>query len=100
MPPLPRIRVISNRSTECGTSDIMGTRLHSTMVAYTISWTDPHERLFDLSISFTAPSDEPRLLLPVWRPGRYVIQNYAANVRQWSAAALGGDSLDLWKDGK
>ena len=31
---------------------------------------------------------------PAWRPGRYLIQNYAANVREWSA----GDAR-VWKDG-
>jgi len=61
---------------------------------YRISWTAPRERLFDLSIRFTAPVDTPRLLLPAWRPGRYLLQNYAANVREWHG------SHRVWKDGK
>jgi predicted metalloprotease with PDZ domain len=65
------------------------------MVHYLLSWGDPKDRLFDIDIRFTAPVDTPRLLLPAWRPGRYLIQNYAANVRQWSA----GESR-IWKDGK
>ena len=65
------------------------------MVHYLLSWGDPKDRLFDIDIRFTAPADTPRLLLPAWRPGRYLIQNYAANVRQWSA----GQSR-IWKDGK
>jgi predicted metalloprotease with PDZ domain len=65
------------------------------MVHYLLSWGAPAERLFDIDIRFTAPADTPRLLLPAWRPGRYLIQNYAANVRQWSA----GESR-IWKDGK
>ena len=65
------------------------------MVHYLLSWGDPKDRLFDIDIRFTAPVDNPRLLLPAWRPGRYLIQNYAANVRQWSA----GESR-IWKDGK
>ncbi|HSP35503.1 MAG TPA: PDZ domain-containing protein [Thermoanaerobaculia bacterium] len=69
------------------------------MVAYTVSWENPNDRQYEIAISFTAPCDDPRLRLPVWRPGRYIVQNYAANVSQWSAAALGGDSLDIWKDG-
>ncbi|HEX7418869.1 MAG TPA: PDZ domain-containing protein [Thermoanaerobaculia bacterium] len=68
--------------------------------AYTISWTDPNERHYDIAISFTAPADRPRLTLPAWRPGRYMIQNYAANVTQWRAAALDGHSLEIQKDGK
>jgi predicted metalloprotease with PDZ domain len=65
------------------------------MPHYLLSWGAPAERLFDITIRFTAPADTPRLLLPAWRPGRYLIQNYAANVREWSA----GESR-VWKDGK
>lgn len=54
------------------------------MVAYLISWDEPFERLLDVQLRFTAPADNPRLILPSWRPGRYLIQNFAANVRSWS----------------
>lgn len=64
------------------------------MVRYLLSWGAPADRLFDIDLRFTAPGDTPRLLLPSWRPGRYLIQNYAANVREWSA----GESR-IWKDG-
>ncbi|HEX2832219.1 MAG TPA: PDZ domain-containing protein [Thermoanaerobaculia bacterium] len=65
------------------------------MVHYLLSWGAPTERLFDITIRFLAPTDTPRLLLPAWRPGRYLIQDYAANVREWAA---GGRRI--WKDGK
>src|SRR5688572_19543570 len=65
------------------------------MVHYTLGWTNPRDRLIDVTIRFDAPADNPRCLLPAWRPGRYLIQNYAANVREWSA---GGQNV--WKDGK
>ena len=65
------------------------------MPRYLLSWTNPAERLIDVAVRFTAPSDTPRLLLPAWRPGRYLIQNYAANVREWSAGGA-----RVWKDGK
>jgi predicted metalloprotease with PDZ domain len=55
------------------------------MVHYLLSWGAPTERLFDVTIRFQAPGDSPRLLLPAWRPGRYLVQDYAANVREWSA---------------
>ena len=64
------------------------------MVHYLLAWSNPRERLYDITIRFTAPDDTPRLLLPAWRPGRYLIQNYAANVREW------GGSHRVWKDGK
>ncbi len=56
-------------------------------VEYSLSWREPNDHLFDITITFTAAVDSPRLLLPAWRPGRYLIQNYAANVREWSATA-------------
>ncbi len=65
------------------------------MPHYLLSWTQPSDRLFDITLRFTAPADTPRLLLPAWRPGRYLIQNYAANVREWSAG-----EHRIWKDGK
>jgi len=52
---------------------------------YTLSWTDPRQHLLDVSIRFTALDNDPLLWLPAWRPGRYLIQNYAANVREWSS---------------
>lgn len=65
------------------------------MPHYLVSWTAPADRLYEITIRFTAPADTPRLLLPAWRPGRYLLQNYAANVREWNA----GDAR-TWKDGK
>jgi predicted metalloprotease with PDZ domain len=64
------------------------------MVRYHLGWSRPHDRLFDVTVSFAAPVDTPRLLLPAWRPGRYLLQDYAANVRVW------GVSHPVWKDGK
>jgi len=64
------------------------------MPDFLLSWGAPADRLYDIAIRFTAPADTPRLLLPSWRPGRYLIQNYAANVREW------GGSHRVWKDGK
>ncbi len=64
------------------------------MPHYLLGWKRPSDRLYDITIRFTSPSDTPRLLLPAWRPGRYLIQNYAANVREW------GGSHRVWKDGK
>jgi predicted metalloprotease with PDZ domain len=54
------------------------------MVRYVLSWVRPNDHLFDIAITFTAPNNEPVAHLPAWRPGRYLIQNYAANVREWS----------------
>src|SRR3954447_5249428 len=55
------------------------------MPDYHLSWRAPNERLYDIALRFTAPEDDPLLWLPAWRPGRYLIMNFAANVREWSA---------------
>ncbi len=70
------------------------------MPSYTISWNDPHEHTYDITIAFTAPADDPELALPAWRPGRYLIQNYAADITSWTAATGGGDPLDIEKTAK
>lgn len=54
------------------------------MVRYQLSWRNPNEHLYDVAMTFVAPVDDPLLHLPAWRPGRYTIQNFAANVREWS----------------
>ncbi|MGZ7041693.1 MAG: M61 family metallopeptidase [Thermoanaerobaculia bacterium] len=67
-------------------------------VEYSISWREPNEHLFDIAITFTAAEDSPRLLLPAWRPGRYLIQNYAANVREWSATTpIRKEEKSVWR---
>ena len=65
------------------------------MVHYLVSWDRPTDRLLDVTLRFVAPQDNPALLLPVWRPGRYLIQNYAANVREWTAGPH-----RIWKEAK
>ena len=52
---------------------------------YTLSWANPNDHFYDVTLRFTAPEDDPLLWLPAWRPGRYLVQNFAANVREWSA---------------
>jgi predicted metalloprotease with PDZ domain len=64
---------------------------------YRIAWRQPNDHLFDIEIGFTASRRDPELMLPAWRPGRYLRQNYAANVRQWEARGTGGASLPIEK---
>src|ERR1051326_1821378 len=54
------------------------------LIHYALSWRNTNEHLFDIAIRFVAPHDQPRLILPSWRPGKYQLQNFAANVRQWT----------------
>ncbi len=66
-------------------------------IRYTLGWKDPHEQLFDIEISFRSNVREAELRLPSWRPGRYLIQNYAANVRSWEARNAAGRVLPMEK---
>jgi predicted metalloprotease with PDZ domain len=66
---------------------------------YTISWREPHSHLYDVELTFEAAGqDSADVHLPVWRPGRYVRQNYAANVQEVTATA-GDDALPIRKVG-
>ena len=69
-------------------------------VFYKVSWGDPESHLFDVEVEFRATGRTTELRLPAWRPGRYLIQNYAANVRQWSATNSHGKSLLVEKTDK
>lgn len=66
-------------------------------VFYKISWGDAESHLFDIEIQFRASARTAELRLPAWRPGRYLIQNYAANVRQWWAKNAHGKELSVEK---
>jgi predicted metalloprotease with PDZ domain len=74
------------------------------MNEYTLSWRDPATHLYDVSLSFAADvQDSVDVHLPIWRPGRYVRQNYAANVQEFFASdgdrALGHrkSALSTWR---
>jgi predicted metalloprotease with PDZ domain len=98
--------VISKRSTVEGISEMLSepnwNAFYSSydrgrMPSYTIAWNDPSDRLYDITMSFVRQSPDPVLHLPAWRPGRYLIQNYAANVTSVTAADAAGESLDVEK---
>jgi predicted metalloprotease with PDZ domain len=66
---------------------------------YRIAWPEPQTHLYDIELTFDAGGqDSADVNLPVWRPGRYVRQNYAANVQEVSAAE-GDDALAIRKVG-
>ncbi|MBA2565952.1 MAG: M61 family metallopeptidase [Gemmatimonadetes bacterium] len=67
---------------------------------YTLGWTDPHAHLYDVTLAFQpSAGDSADVHLPIWRPGRYVRQNYAANVQEFSARSAGGEALGFRKSG-
>jgi predicted metalloprotease with PDZ domain len=56
------------------------------MIDYTIGWQQPNRHLFEVAIKVAA-ADAASLdfAIPNWRPGRYIIQNYARNIQEFSA---------------
>ncbi len=60
-------------------------------IRYTLSMSHPQSHLFDVSIQFRdlVPDTAIDLTLPSWRPGRYVILDFAAGVQEFSAEADG-----------
>ncbi len=58
------------------------------LIIYTLSWTNPQSHTFNISIeSPTTGSEYTDFQLPRWRPGRYILQDYAAAVSNFAAEA-------------
>ncbi|HUP20858.1 MAG TPA: PDZ domain-containing protein [Gemmatimonadota bacterium] len=68
-------------------------------VRYFLGWDNPASQLYTVRV--TAPAQEGPVVfsLPAWRPGRYIVQNYAANVQAVRAEDEDGDPLPVeWVD--
>jgi predicted metalloprotease with PDZ domain len=53
----------------------------SDTVRYTIGWDNPASQLYQVVVTTRAQGEPVVFSLPAWRPGRYILQNYAANVQ-------------------
>ncbi|MBC7449900.1 MAG: PDZ domain-containing protein [Cytophagales bacterium] len=62
-------------------------------IEYQIDTKSKEAYFIHIVISFTASVDNPTIQLSAWRPGRYMLQNYAANVRDCKALHSNGDEL-------
>ncbi|HUF90012.1 MAG TPA: PDZ domain-containing protein [Gemmatimonadota bacterium] len=78
--------------------------LMSDTVRYTLGWDNPASQQYQISVTASAGGEPVVFSLPAWRPGRYIIQNYAANVQNVRAFDEGGDplpsewiDLDSWR---
>lgn len=70
-------------------------------VEYTISLPRPQTQTVDLSVRLRdVRADEVELVLPTWRPGRYVINEHAGEVRWYRAQAEDGSVLPIQKTSK
>jgi TonB family protein len=65
-------------------------------IVYTIRFPDPASKTF--TVEAVVPTDNHAvvdLMMPVWSPGFYGLQNYADRVSTFSATAAGGVTLDV-----
>lgn len=65
-------------------------------IVYTIRFPDPASKTF--TVEAVVPTDQHDvvdLMMPVWSPGFYGLQNYAARVSAFAATASGGVTLDV-----
>lgn len=68
-------------------------------IRYRLSWKNPASQLYTVEATASAADDPIVFSLPAWRPGRYILQNYAANVQAVRARDAEGRPLDVeWID--
>lgn len=67
-------------------------------VEYTMRLHQPQTQTVDIEmVILDAPAGRNEVKLPVWRPGRYVIDDYAGTIRTLEAVAEDGTMLDMEK---
>ncbi len=68
-------------------------------IRYELSWENPASQLYTVRTTAAASGQPLQFSLPAWRPGRYILQNYASNVQAVRARDERGDSLPVtWVD--
>lgn len=68
-------------------------------IRYSIGWDNSASQLFTVRVTAPAGAGPVVFSLPAWRPGRYILQNYAANVQAVRAEDEGGRALTVeWTD--
>lgn len=83
------------------TTTIAGVPEKTNMINYAISWQQPNSHLFEITIQTTSDGAEYLdFALPNWRPGRYLIQNYARNIQEFRATDGQGQTLPWQKTAK
>ena len=69
---------------------------HQVRILYTLAMSRPSSHIFEVTVAFTGlpPSEEDLLLqLPVWRPGRYLVLDFAGGVVSFDARGASGEPL-------
>ena len=67
-------------------------------ISYYIAWDQPNSHFLEITMTIENwTADSLDLRIPAWRPGRYVIQNYAKNVVGFQAFDQAATSLTAKK---
>lgn len=75
----------------------MGFKKSAVSIDYTLSMPNPSSHFFDVKIEFSGLKDERLdLVLPIWRPGRYFIFDFASGVQEFKVFGKGKNILK-WK---
>jgi predicted metalloprotease with PDZ domain len=69
----------------------------SNSIEYQIDTTNLPANFIRVTISFKSVKKNTILKIPSWRPGRYMFQNYAANIRDCSSTDQNGNLLHVSK---
>lgn len=68
-------------------------------VRYELSWDNPASQLYTVRVAAPVEDGAVVFSLPAWRPGRYILQNYASNVQAVRAEDETGAALPVeWVD--
>lgn len=54
-------------------------------VEYNVSLLQPESNLIEVRVEFTAPFDNPILVMPVWTPGSYLVRDYSRLVQKMNS---------------
>jgi len=66
-------------------------------VDYTVRLDRARNQIIRIEATVANPGDEAEFVLPVWRPGRYGVLDFAATVRRWDAIDQSGEPLPVSK---
>ena len=67
-------------------------------ITYHLGWSQPNSHFLEIEMQLQSPdSTGVEVRIPAWRPGRYIIQNYAKNIIDFQAADATGKPLPFRK---
>ncbi len=71
------------------------------LIRYEVSWDTPNSHYFNVDMTLSNPENGPvSVRIPSWRPGRYLIQDYARNIVRFAVRDGSGNPLDFRKTDK